>query len=399
MVRRAMGMVFAVSLMLIASGCWYEAGWEPGRSNFNPFETAIGSSNVGALTPHWQSSCVDPFNFPSISPSVANPSVFLAAANCGAGGQPELVSLSESTGQQNWATTLSGFPSTPAVGDGIYGGSGLVFTTYNTPAGVGVLEAFTAATGAPAWQVTLPGVPIGSVTLAASPAAGLVPSGVGLLFVSTFTGQVVLVSTSGAVLQTSAVGPYDTDVAVGNGLVYVGGLDGSLTVLHEVSLTVAWTAKVSSVQAVFATPVVSGTTVYGGADDGTVAAFTASNGTPLWSDADLGAFLFEPPAVANNQVFVTVSLNGPPAPDQFTLYALDTATGHVNWTFADGTMEDQSPMVANGLVYAGTTADVDAVDLTGHLVTRIPALPVEPPVVSDGLLIIPEGDHVRALGP
>jgi hypothetical protein len=51
--RQPAAVVGAILPEVVLSGCWWQAGWEPGHSNFNPLETTLGASNVGSLQYSW----------------------------------------------------------------------------------------------------------------------------------------------------------------------------------------------------------------------------------------------------------------------------------------------------------------------------------------------------------
>ncbi len=402
MLTRRVGLaVLVAALCFGASGCWYQAGFDPGHTGDNSFETTISSANVASLKPHWNSGswCVCLLSAP---PSVGNSAMYQPTAKSNLPGfGPSLLSVKESSGSVNWDVSVGGDPSTPAVGNTIYGGAGLVFVTFQNKDGVGQLEALHTIDGSQAWTVSLPGVPIGSPTLATGPAA-IVGQGQGLLYVTVSNpNEVTVVSTAGTKEATSLAGPYNTSPAVGNGLVYVGGTDGSLTALDTTALKVKWTATVAPAptKGVAVSPVVGGSSVYAASLDGIVAAFNAATGTVLWRNSTLVGSVTEPPAVAGNQLYVT-EVQSPvfgPSP----LYALNTATGNPNWHYVDkNTFAGSGPSVANGLIYYNNGfSSLDVIDTSGNLKAQLNAEEVNgPPIVSDGLLFSPDEEETFVFG-
>ena len=91
-------------------------------------------------------------------------------------------------------------------------------------------------------------------------------------------------------------------------------------------------------------PVVANGVVYVGALDGSVYAFKAVTGGPLWSQG-IGEPIEDSPAVATGVTYAT---------SYGELYALDAATGHVNWYTASEGFGEASPAVANGVVFVAS---------------------------------------------
>ena len=171
-VRRAGLVALVVALCFSASGCWYQAGFDPGHTGDNAFESTISAANVASLKLHWSSGTSFCACDLSASPAVGNSAVYQpTATSLLTGHGPSLLSLNESSGAANWDVSVGGAPATPAIGNTIYGGAGLVFITFQNHDGAGQLEALHSADGSQAWIVTLPGVPVGSPTLATGPAA------------------------------------------------------------------------------------------------------------------------------------------------------------------------------------------------------------------------------------
>lgn len=386
--------VGAVLLGAVLSGCWWQAGWEPGHSNFNPLETALGASNISSLQYSW----IDEDGVASGAIAVSGGAVYLACGNSGGEpiptGPPDLRALNTATGSLIWRDTLPGVPTSPAVGNAIWGGNGLVFTTIpgagDAPAR---LLAFNTADGSPTWALNLPGHVPSTVTLGTvvPPAGG---SGEGALLVTlTDTHEVVSVSVSGSVIASSAVALYDTAPSEGNGLVYVGQTDGSVAALNASTLTPDWSTLVAAPPSapVVGAPAVSGTQVFANTTDGGVAAFDATSGVRQWTDSFASDTAVDSPAVANGVAYVT-EYNG----SQTLALALNGTTGSTDWTFTPSSMwkgSGSGPIVANGVLWYNNGVITDAVNISSGteagIITNGFGAPAVPPTVSDGQLFIP----------
>ena len=309
-------------------------------------------------------------------------------------GPPDLRALNTTNGSLIWRTTLAGVPTSPAVGNSIWGGNGLVFTTVP---GVGDaparLIALHAADGSSAWALNLPGHVPSSATLGnvIPPAGG---SGEGALFVTlTDTHKVVSVSVGGSVIATSTAALYDTATSEGNGLVYIGQSDGSVAALNASTLTPIWSTSVTTPPnaAVIGAPSVSGTQVFANTANGGVAAFDAAGGTRLWTDSLVSDTALDSPAVAQGVAYVT-EYNG----TQTLALALYGSTGTIEWTFTPNAMwkgSGSGPIVANGVLWYDNGVSTDAVNISSGaeagIITNGLGAQQLPPTVSDGQLFIP----------
>ena len=400
--RRIMSLAVAAAFALLASGCWYQAGFDPGHSSDNTLESTITPSNVASLVKRWNSTLTCSCGGGTSSPVATGKTMYLPVFETDLSGKPPgLVSLNEKTGAVNWEVPLPGAPSTPAIGNTIYGGNGLVFVTLTNGDGSPELEAVQASTGIPAWVDPLGGQSPTAPTLAAGPVGA--PSGTGTIYVSTTSGLRVVqnFTTDGTYLKTSAIGTYSSPVAIGNGLAYVGGSDGTLQALNSSTLAPVWSASVATAptQGVAASPAVSSGNVYAASLDGDVGGFNATTGAPLWHALVSGS-IPQAPAVGGGQMFVTANQSGGVA----TLYAFDMNSGGQLWSHNDPLdVSASGPVLANGLVYYDNGfGNLDAlIPSTGHVQAQLPILVAEeaPPIVDNGQVFAVDSGGVQADSP
>ena len=398
-VRRARPMAaLTIVLALVASGCWYQAGWDAGHSNDNSGETTVTPANAQQLQAKWIAPGGDPFSGP---PAVGNNVVYISETHSGTAlppsGPPALSAWNEADGSAVWEQPFNFPPTSPVVGNSVYGGSGLIFTTVPGPR-VAALVALSAATGAPVWTTPLPGAEPTSATLASVPPPAGGPA-VGTLFVTlTDTHVVAAYTLGGTVLSQSSAGSYATSVAVGNGRGYVGNSDGTVSALDasDLALSPAWTTPVSPTAAtIVGSPAVSGTSVFAVAADGSVAGINASSGVPLWDDTTLGGTAADSPAVANGTVYVTE--NTATSDD---VVALDATSGSTIWIHVPTNaphIPSTGPIVAGSLIYYDNGQLIDVLNVAGgtkvaYLIGREGEM-----VVSDGMVFVP-GSPVWAYG-
>ncbi|HYT30651.1 MAG TPA: PQQ-binding-like beta-propeller repeat protein [Actinomycetota bacterium] len=98
-------------------------------------------------------------------------------------------------------------------------------------------------------------------------------------------------------------------------------------------------------------PIISGDVAYVGVDDGSVYAIGVSDGVVRWRARTRGS-VFASPAAAGGKVF---AVGEETAVSRSTLYALDGATGKIDWTYSPSgpSAHASAPTVAGGLVYEG----------------------------------------------
>ena len=88
--------------------------------------------------------------------------------------------------------------------------------------------------------------------------------------------------------------------------------------------------------------------VYIGSDDYTLYALNAATGAFIWSYTT-GLYINGAPSVANGIVYVTSA--------DYTLYALNATTGAFIWSYNTGYYLQTTPAVANGVVYLAANND------------------------------------------
>jgi eukaryotic-like serine/threonine-protein kinase len=136
--------------------------------------------------------------------------------------------------------------------------------------------------------------------------------------------------------------------------------------------------------------------VYAGADDGTVAAFDAATGAPVWSRTFKNRVFRTAPAVANNEVYIggDKGTNG-------TVFALEATTGGTDWSFASGAGVTD-PAVANGVLYDAFASSnvVYALDASSGFPvwnTNIATAPLAP-IVANGQVYVEGTNGAWAFG-
>jgi outer membrane protein assembly factor BamB len=297
---------------------------------WNPYETALGVNNVGALQPKWTNPIGSYSSSILPSPAVVNGTVYFGSDD------GNVYALNASTGAKLWSSTIGmRLESSPAVVNGVvYVGS----DDDN-------VYALNASTGARGWSYTT-----GSGLLS-SPAVvnGVVyiGSGDGKVYgLNANTGVRLWSFATGGVASGAAV---VSSPAVVDGVVYFGGPDSNVYALNAGTGSKLWSFNISSSinYGISSSPAVADGVVYIGAPDKNVYALNARTGTKLWSFTT-GDSVAASPAVANGVVYIA-SFDG-------NLYGLDAGTGAKLWSHPTGGRGFLSPAngvaVANGVVYA-----------------------------------------------
>jgi outer membrane protein assembly factor BamB len=137
-----------------------------------------------------------------------------------------------------------------------------------------------------------------------------------------------------------------------------------LTTLTAPSMHKLWGSPTgTTAEGINSSPAVVGGIAYVGSDDGSLWAFDAATGEPLWHDP-VGGQVRSSPAVADGRV-VFGSSNG-------FVYADDALSGYHLWSYAIGGNVTAPPLIVGSTVYigsrGGTFAAIDAV--TGTLLWK-----------------------------
>ncbi len=136
----------------------------------------------------------------------------------------------------------------------------------------------------------------------------------------------------------------ESSPAVNAGVVYIGSYSGYVYALNASNGVLLWSYLTGG--STFSSPAIVGGIVYIGSNDGKLYALNANNGAPIWS-FQTGDPIYSSPAVVNNAVYFNT--------DNGTVYALRANDGSKIWqaTIGMGDHADDSPAVANGIVYVG----------------------------------------------
>ncbi len=154
---------------------------------------------------------------------------------------------------------------------------------------------------------------------------------------------------------------------VADGVVYFGALDGHLHAVEAATGAGKW--KFKSRMPIASTPAIDGDTVYFVSSTGALAALSAATGEPRWVCAVEGERRFEakglhgyPPASQTMPDAWDVFTSSPAVSDGLVffgagdggVYAVEAATGVLQWAFRTGNVVHASPAVAGGIVYVGS---------------------------------------------
>jgi len=322
-----------------SSAAWTQFHYAPTLSGYNPLESKIRTSNVGRLALRWQTA-LDDTSYGT--PVVSGNRVFAL------GYYGNLYAMRRSDGHRLWTVRVGTWAnSTPALW------KGLVIVPGTDAAGA-LMAAYDAASGKLRWRTRL-----GS--------SGWVSSATvygDRVYVATATTVYALSASSGhvrwkTVLSTAQYGPIDGPIAVSGGgeLVVVATNDGHVYALAGNTGKVRWDVLAGG-GIDHGGPAIYSGIVYvpegrGGPEGGgfDICALQVSDGRILWRGY-AGDDVHVTPAAGQGRVFIGSIDEG--------LLALDSRTGKLLWTTPYEGEVWGSPVLANGVLYAGTDAGLVA---------------------------------------
>jgi len=324
--RRLESIAATAALALAVTGCWPAPGQGPDRAAFNPFESTLTAANVASLAEAWSA----PLDGPIFQP-FTNPGGEIVVGHGGVyvSDRKGLYRFDVADGTRAWKRTMPAFPveHDPEIAQPIVVGDRLLV-------GYGSVGAFPDV--APDWRSWWLD-PATGATLADGPGGGApmaVRGSQAVLDLATCiepricSGRSTVVDLdSGGTLSTAAIGVHVGNYqpsTLGRERLYHTGID-----LQAVS---------SRVQAF---PLVA-----------------PGEAAPLWSQVIEPQTGATAPVLSADEstLFVGTGYGG----TGHTIYALDTATGAIEWTADVGAGVAAAPALADGLLYVPTT--------DGHLV-------------------------------
>jgi outer membrane protein assembly factor BamB len=237
-------------------------------------------------------------------------------------------------------TFFTGPSGTPSLADRLRASPTIVNGVLYIGSNSSSFYALNAVTGSQIWQVN-----VGSnVESSATVVDGVVY--VGILW-NGHNGYVdALNATNGGLIwQFATNSGIESSPAVVNGVVYIGSYNGYVYALNAANGALKWQYLTGG--STYSSPAVIDGVLYIGSNDGKVYALNTANGALIWSSR-IGDPIYSSPAVVNGVVYV-VSDNG-------GVYALRAGDGSQIWqaNVGSGTDHtDNSPAVANGMVYVG----------------------------------------------
>jgi len=317
---------FSAQATFLVQTDWVQQGFNREHTGFNVFENVLNTGNVSRLTQSW----VYPSNYSAYVgvAIVANGVVYIGCDYS----SYALCALNATTGQLLWSYPTGNYiASTPAVA------SGLVY--FSSPDGN--LYALNAATGQLVWSYAT-GFTINDTPLIAN---GLVYIGAsnGVLYaLNGITGQVAWKSTFQSIFSTPSID---------GGLLYVSAR-GALYALKSQTGQIVW-----HVQARGGTPVIANGIIYlSDTVNNKLLALKEQTGALLWSSMYPNSYATpSDPSVANGVVYITIR-------SSCNLEALSATTGVILWqynTMDQTTCIEDTPAVANGVVFVGSSDDYD----------------------------------------
>ncbi|MGZ6315276.1 MAG: outer membrane protein assembly factor BamB family protein [Candidatus Limnocylindrales bacterium] len=327
-----------------SSASWTQFHYGATRSGYNPLEKTLNDRNVGHLSVRWQKALGGTVYS---TPVIAGDRIFVD------GYYGKLYALRLSDGKKLWTATVgSTSDSTPAVW------SNLVITP-GTDASGGFVVAYDVASGSRRWRTRLAVDQYGVITAPAVFGS--------TVYVSAGTSIYALSASSGRILwKTSvAVPDYDSEitgpVAVSGYGEYVvaAGMNGHVYALNATTGALHWDVVAGGGIHRGGPAIYSGvvyvpegaTGAEGGGDF--ISALQVSDGRLLWKGY-IGDDVHVTPAAGNGMVVIGTIDDG--------LLAFNSLTGALLWTAPYEGEVWGAPVLANGVVYAGTDENLVAHD-------------------------------------
>ena len=297
------------------------------------------------------------------------------------------IALNSTTGSQIWQVNVgANVESSAAVVDGVVY-VGILWNGYS-----GYVDALNASTGQVIWQFAT------NSGIESSPAVIN-----GILYIGSFAGYVNALDSSNGELIWSYLtgGSTFSSPSIVSGTLYIGSCDGNVYALNANNGALIWKSHVGN--QVYSSPAVVNDIIYVCSDEGYVSALRASDGQMIWQ-AYIGSGTDhedDSPAVANGIVYIGAR-NG--------FYAFNATNGQQIWFFASPYTPRQftgffysSPSVAGNVVYCGSVDSylfaLNAFD--GSLIWsyRMGGFLFSSPAIANGVVYIGSYDgYIYALG-
>ena len=286
-----------------------------------------------------------------------------------------LYALNASTGALIWQyNSGSQIESSAAVANGIVY-VGILWDGHN-----GYVDALNATTGARIWRYATNSGIESSPTVVD-----------GVVYIGSYYGYIYALNASNGAFIWSLLtgGQVFSSPAVVNGVVYIGSGGGYVYALDALTGKIIWTFH--TVDTIYASPAIAGNTVYINSDNGTLYALNAVNGSQIWRAAfGTGDHADDSPAVADGLVYIGAR-NG--------YYAFNATDGSKVWFFTSLYSPRQftgwiysSPAVAGGTIYFGTSDSylyaLNATDGTAIWAYRLGGFPFASPAIANGVVYI-----------
>ncbi len=363
--------VFAAGLTLpvihaaaVSGTAWKQEHFDSGRSGFNPIETTLSRGNVGTLVVKWSTSVHVRVQ---ASPVVAAGIIYAAGGDLNDPSASHAVALDAATGNVLWTAKQPNAGDAPGIA--VCNGRVFVSTLFDH-----ALRAYDAGTGALLWTLHADGA-VGSPTL-----------GRGHLYIQTNVGTVYAVDpASGAIVwQRSFAERPDSSPAVYRGWLFVAGHSSrKIRALDADDGRVRWERTLPDFTE--SSPTVVDGIVYESVAMAGTYALSAASGALVWHRGTPDAVV-SPVSVDDSSAYVG-DVDG-------VLYAFDRATGQPRWSTPLGDrFVLNSPVVANGVVYAGTTG-IFALDTRSgqELWSASTGIVGSDPIVLDGVVYVGDFD-------